>query len=86
MTEIARSRATLQTPPCADECKAILWAAYEKACHAAGVPVPDAHVTHVAPIIPTLYEDVNLRCPHGVLWHMQPTSEQIAEWVRDGVE
>jgi len=72
------------TPACADECKAVLVAMYAEACERAGVPVADAHITHVAPLIPTLYEDLHMVCPHGVLWHMQPTSEQIAEWVRDG--
>lgn len=73
-------------PPCADECIAVLKELHAKSCALSGVPVPDTHYTHVAPLIPPAYEDIRMRCPHGVLWHMAPTSEQIAEWVRDGVE
>lgn len=24
-------------------------------------------------------------CPHGVMWFVEPTSEQQAEWARDGL-
>lgn len=44
----------------------------------------EAHVTHVAPLVPTLYEQPGLVCPHGVKWYAQPTSEQIARWAREG--
>jgi len=73
-------------PECASECGAVARRLYADACRRAGLPVPDTHVTHAPLLVPPLYEDLNMRCPHGVLWHMQPTSEQIAEWVRDGVE
>lgn len=45
----------------------------------------DAHVTHVAPLIPSDYEDLAMTCPHGVTWHTEPTGEQIAEFVEKGV-
>lgn len=75
-----------ERPACASECKAVLLAEWARACGQAGVPVAEAHITHVAPLIPSLYKEVRMTCPHGVTWHMQPTSEQIAAWVRDGVE
>ena len=59
---------------------------WARACEQSGVPVAETHITHLAPLIPPLYKDLRMICPHGVVWHMQPTSEQIAEWVRDGVE
>jgi hypothetical protein len=36
-------------------------------------------------IIPTTYEPLNMRCPHGVKWHAEPTTDQQAEWARGGV-
>lgn len=72
-------------PPCADECIAVLREQLALACSATGVPVPDAHITHVPPLVPPMYEPLGMRCPHGVLWHMEPTSEQIAQWAKDGV-
>ena len=76
----------MSEPACAAECEAVVRELYADACRRAGVPVPETHITHVAPLVEPLYEDMNMRCPHGVLWHMQPTSEQIAEWVKDGIE
>lgn len=76
----------MSTPPCAEECIKVLRGEWALACQRAGVPVAEAHITHVPPIIPTPYADLLLRCPHGVLWHMQPTSEQIAAWAAEGVE
>lgn len=73
-------------PPCAEECGAVLRDIYAKACAHAGIPLIDAHITHVPPLIDTGYEPLAMRCPHGVMWHAEPTSEQIAEWVRGGVE
>lgn len=32
------------------------------------------------------YNTEPLTCPHGVTYWIKPTSEQIATWVRDGVE
>lgn len=66
------------TPPCDAECGALL----RRKLAALGL---DAHVTHVPPILPPVYEDLDMTCPHGVRWHTAPTSEQIAKFVRDGV-
>ena len=76
---------TESRPPCADECEGVLRKMYDEACARAGVPVPDYHVSHLTPLVQTEYLDLGMTCPHGVTWHMEPTSEQIAEWVRDGV-
>lgn len=45
----------------------------------------DAHVTHVAPLVSSPYEDLAMTCLHGVTWHTAPTSEQIAEFVEKGI-
>ena len=45
----------------------------------------EATVSTAPPIIPTPYDQAPFRCPHGVNFYMAPTSEQIAEWRRDGV-
>jgi ATP-dependent Zn protease len=45
----------------------------------------EATVTHVPPLVPTDYEQLDMRCPHGVLWYTEPTSDQIAKWVAEGV-
>lgn len=44
----------------------------------------EAHVTHVPPLVRTDWEPLNMRCPHGVLWFTEPTSEQMAAWTEDG--
>jgi hypothetical protein len=38
------------------------------------------------PIICTPYTTDAFICPHGTRYWMEPTSEQIAEWARDGVK
>lgn len=38
-----------------------------------------------AGIVPTAFEPLNMRCPHGVQWHAEPTSDQRVQWARDGV-
>jgi hypothetical protein len=35
------------------------------------------------PIVSTPYVTDPFSCPHGVLFWIEPTSEQIAQWVRD---
>lgn len=42
-------------------------------------------VSDLPPIVSTPYEPLNLRCPHGVKWYAEPTSDQQAAWARDGV-
>lgn len=41
-------------------------------------------VSTARPIIETPYEPNPMRCPHGTWFYMQPTSEQIAAWAKDG--
>lgn len=62
-------------PACYDECRATLLTMFK----AEGV---EANVTHEPPLFATDYEQLAMRCPHGVLWYTEPTSEQVAEWVR----
>lgn len=42
-------------------------------------------VTTAPPLIVTPYDQDPFVCPHGVTYWHAPTSEQIAEWARDGV-
>jgi hypothetical protein len=73
-------------PTCASECKTVIREEFAEVCRIHGVPVPDCHITHVPPLGEPLYLDLRMRCPHGVVWHMQPTSEQMADWAREGAE
>ena len=45
----------------------------------------DVFVTTAPPLIETVYEQDPFICPHGTTFWHAPTSEQMAEWVRDGV-
>ncbi|MES2211010.1 MAG: hypothetical protein V4515_12660 [Chloroflexota bacterium] len=45
----------------------------------------DVTVSTVPPPIKTVYEQDPFVCPHGTVFYHEPTSEQIAEWARDGV-
>lgn len=42
-------------------------------------------VSTAPPIIETPYTLAAMRCPHGTDFWLEPTSEQIAAWTRDGV-
>lgn len=46
----------------------------------------DVIVTTAPPLIATGYDQDPFVCPHGVTFWHAPTSEQIAEWARDGVK
>lgn len=46
----------------------------------------EAHVTTVPPLVPSQFKPLAMRCPHGQIWHAEPTSEQVARWAADGVE
>lgn len=43
----------------------------------------DANASTVPPLVDSGYEQLNVRCPHGVLWFVEPTSEQRAAWARE---
>lgn len=43
-------------------------------------------VTTAPPLIRTPYTQDPFVCPHGVRFYLEPTSEQIAAWARDGVD
>jgi hypothetical protein len=64
-------------PACADECRRVL---------VEGMAAMDTEVTATwaPPIFPSGYEPLNMRCPHGVLWHMEPTTEQRLRYEREG--
>lgn len=46
----------------------------------------DVTVSEAAPIIAGQYTTDPFTCPHGVTYWIEPTGEQVAQWVRDGVE
>jgi hypothetical protein len=48
----------------------------------AGVEVT---VSTATPLIRTPYTNDGWKCPHGYTYWVEPTSEQIAAWTRDGV-
>lgn len=65
--------------PCEKECGAFLREAI------AGLGV-EANFSTLPPLFDTGYTALDMRCPHGVLWYAEPTAEQRAAWIRDGVE
>lgn len=68
-----------KAPACADDCAGVVRGILSNE----GI---EANVSWVAPTFATAYEPLNCACPHGVTWYAEPTTDQIAEWVRDGVE
>lgn len=42
-------------------------------------------VSTSAPVVAGPYTTEPFTCPHGVTYWIEPTGEQIAEWVREGV-
>jgi hypothetical protein len=64
---------------CGDGCAEVLRAVFRDQ----GV---EAHVTSTPPLIQSPYKELAMRCPHGVKWYAEPTSEQIAAWAKAGVE
>lgn len=66
------------TPPCADECQVLLEELMRQQCI-------EATVSYLPPIVKTPYLPLDMRCPHGVLWYAEPTSDQIEQWKRGGV-
>lgn len=45
----------------------------------------DATASTEPPIIVTPYTRPGFVCPHGTTFWVEPTSEQIAQWAKDGV-
>ena len=45
----------------------------------------DIVVSSAPHIVASPYGANGYECPHGVTWWIEPTSEQIAEWNREGV-
>lgn len=62
-----------------DEC----WREIRDRMAAMGVEIT---VTTQPPLVAGPYTAEPLECPHGVTYWFEPTGEQIAAWVRDGVE
>lgn len=45
----------------------------------------DGHASTEPPIIQTPYTKPPFICPHGTRFWVEPTSDQIAQWAKDGV-
>lgn len=45
----------------------------------------DITVSTAPPLVAGPYTTKSLICPHGTIYWFEPTGEQIAEWVREGV-
>lgn len=82
MSEVSN---TPSVPPCESECHEVFLDSWRETCAMAGVEEIEAHVTHVPPLVSSGYDLLAMRCPHGVLWYAEPTSEQIAKWAKAGV-
>ncbi len=51
----------------------------------------DVSVSDLPPLVQSPYNrpgdgNGSLTCPHGTTFYFEPTGDQIAQWVRDGVE
>lgn len=66
-------------PACASKCRQLLLDMIK------GTMAEGAHVTHLPPLVVPVYDPLNVTCPHGVTWYMEPTGEQIMQWAADGV-
>lgn len=45
----------------------------------------EVHVSTLPPLVAGTYETAGFVCPHGVEYFIEPTGEQIADWVARGV-
>jgi hypothetical protein len=45
----------------------------------------DIIVSDQPPLVLGPYTQPGMTCPHGVTFWVEPTGEQISQWVRDGV-
>ena len=63
-------------PACADECAAVV----RDGLAELGV---EANVSWLPPEADRGYEDLGMRCPHGVRYYAEPTNEQIARFVAE---
>lgn len=50
-----------------------------------GMPVCDITVSTARPLIVGPYGVNGYRCPHGVEYFIEPTSEQVVDWAARGV-
>ncbi|MDH6141034.1 hypothetical protein P3T35_003047 [Kitasatospora sp. GP30] len=46
----------------------------------------EVHISTAPPMVAGPYTTDGMRCPHGITYWWEPTGEQIAAWVRDGVQ
>lgn len=43
-------------------------------------------VSTAAPLVAGGYQEAGYECPHGVVYYVEPTSDQILRWAREKVE
>lgn len=69
----------MSKPPCDPECGQLVRDHFA----AAGM---DVVVSSLPRLVPSLYEDLSMTCPHGVTWHTEPTTDQQARWAKEGAK
>lgn len=65
------------------ECENELRTRWARIC---GDETTEVTISTIPPLVKGPYTQDGLTCPHGITYWMEPTGEQIAQWVRDGVE
>jgi len=74
---------TLPAATFTHECETTLRENWAKVC---GDHQTEITIRTVPPLVIGPYTKPGLTCPHGITYWLEPTGEQIAEWVRDEVE
>lgn len=73
----------MANPTFVHECESILRDQWAQVC---GDSPTDITISTSTPLVAGPYTTDGYRCPHGITYWIEPTGEQIARWVRDGVK
>lgn len=73
----------MSTSMFAHECETLIRERWAQVC---GDQPTEVTISTQPPLVIGPYTKDGLRCPHGITYWLEPTGEQIAQWVRDGVE
>ena len=73
-------------PPCTHErCPGRFMEMWAVACRMAGAQTTSEITLSTEPPLVDNPYTAAMKCPHGVTFYIEPTSDQIAQWARDGV-
>jgi hypothetical protein len=76
LTTPGSSLCSLNDPPCRDVVRDI----------AAADPFgTEMNISTAPPLVESQHPPVRISCPHGVVYYLTPTSEQIAAWAEGGI-